>query len=80
MPALYHPDGRRRVVPDHSEKAYKAAGWQERSPASAGRGAPQPPDETALKAGWVDYAVSQGMARETAEAMTKAELKERFGA
>ncbi len=80
MPVLYHSAGRRRVVPDHSEKAYKAAGWQIRSPEQSDAGAATRPDETALKAGWVDFAVSEGMDRSEAEALTKAELKERFGA
>lgn len=38
-----------------------------------------PPNQSALKSVWVDYAVSQGMSREDAEAATKDELIELHG-
>jgi hypothetical protein len=37
------------------------------------------PTSSASKADWVDYAVSQGADRETAEGMTKTELAETYG-
>ena len=77
MPTVYHDDGRSRVVPAHAVARMKGEGWHER-PARAPRQV-TPPDENALKAGWVDFAVSQGMDRDQAEAMTKVQLKERFG-
>ncbi len=39
-----------------------------------------PPPHAALKEEWVDYAVEQGADREEAEAMTKADLIEEYGA
>ena len=77
MPILYHDDGRSRVVPAHSVDRMKGDGWHER-PARAPRQVSLP-DEDALKAGWVDFAVSEGMSRGEAEALTKVQLKERFG-
>lgn len=41
---------------------------------------PTRPAQTGAKALWVDYAVARGMEREEAEAMTRAELIEKFGA
>ena len=38
-----------------------------------------PPAESALKGEWVDYAVSRGVPRDEAEAMTKAQLIEQYG-
>ncbi|WP_280410694.1 hypothetical protein [Nocardia asiatica] len=40
---------------------------------------PARPAQTGAKALWVDYAVARGMEREEAEAMTRAELIEKFG-
>lgn len=37
------------------------------------------PAQSATKAEWVDFAVSQGQSRDDAEALTKAELIEQFG-
>lgn len=37
------------------------------------------PAESALKVDWIDYAVSRGATRETAEQMTKTELIEAYG-
>lgn len=39
-----------------------------------------PPKHAELKPAWVDYAVSQGADREEAEALTKPELIEMYGA
>jgi hypothetical protein len=39
-----------------------------------------PPAQSALKAEWVEYAVDQGMPQDEAEAKTKADLIEDFGA
>lgn len=47
--------------------------------ASGGDGAPEKPKQVAPKADWVDYAVSEGLDRDEAEAMTKAELIEQYG-
>jgi len=38
-----------------------------------------PPSRSASKAEWVDYAVSQGTARDEAEAMTRDDLAEAHG-
>lgn len=40
---------------------------------------PDAPAQSAVKADWVDHAVGAGADRDEAEAMTKAELIERFG-
>jgi hypothetical protein len=39
----------------------------------------EPPKRAALKEQWVTYAVHRGMPQEEAEAMTRAELIEKFG-
>lgn len=41
--------------------------------------APEAPAVSDVKADWVDFAVSQGESREAAEAMTKADLIDKFG-
>lgn len=38
-----------------------------------------PPNKSDTKDNWVDYAVSQGMDRDDAEAATKADLMAKFG-
>jgi hypothetical protein len=40
---------------------------------------PEAPAQSALKGDWVDHAVASGADRDEAEAMTKAELVERYG-
>jgi hypothetical protein len=39
----------------------------------------QAPAKSASKAAWADYAVAQGMAREEADAATRADLIDRYG-
>lgn len=46
------------------------------TPVAPGAEAPKPSD---VKADWVDFAVSKGEARQTAEAMTKDELVDKYG-
>jgi hypothetical protein len=46
------------------------------TPVAPGAEAPKPSD---LKADWVDFAVSKGESRDTAEAMTKDELVDKYG-
>lgn len=46
------------------------------TPVDPGAEAPKPSD---LKADWVDFAVSKGESRDTAEAMTKDELVDKYG-
>lgn len=62
--------GRSISVDAASADQWRARGYSDAAPAS--------PAPTALKAEWVDYAVGQGMTRDDAEAMTKADLVERF--
>lgn len=46
------------------------------TPVAPGAEAPKPSD---LKADWVDFAVGKGESRDTAEAMTKDELVDKYG-
>ena len=54
-----------------ASEEYKAA-WAERYGTTM-------PSESAKKADWVDYAVTQGMDRDAAEASTRAELIKQYG-
>lgn len=76
MPTIHHPDGRIKVVPIHAARRLTRQGWSE---VSASEPAVSRPNPTALKAGWVDWAVSQGADRAEAQAMTKEQLKQVYG-
>ena len=49
------------------------------SPEPADHDVPEPPRPSDPKQDWVDYAAGQGLPRDKAEAMSKADLMSRFG-
>lgn len=57
-------------VDETPNEAYTVAGVTE---------APEPPNQSDNKAAWIDHAISQGLSRDEAEDLTKAELIEEFG-
>lgn len=61
------------------EPAAVVAAVKEAAPPAEAPVPADPPAQSAAKAEWVDYAVSQGVAPGEAEALTKAELVEQYG-
>lgn len=53
---------------------------EEPAPAAAAEAKPEPPKEYENKPAWVDYAVSQGLSKDEANAMSKQDLVDKFGA
>lgn len=78
MARIYHPDLDRTVkVDDRHVAIWEKSGWQltEDEPPEG----PTPPNRSASKADWVEFAVAQGLSRENAEGASKDDLIARFG-
>ena len=71
-----HPDEPARAPYEQSEADRIERADAEYAARSAGNESTEPPPKSALKADWVDHAEAQGVPREEAESMTKAELVE----
>jgi subtilisin-like proprotein convertase family protein len=70
---LTSPSGTVVTVGDRFARHLRRLGW------GAAEQSAEKPSTADLKAVWVDYATTWGMSRAEAEAMTKADLVERFG-
>lgn len=58
---------------------YNARSYAQPQPEQATKEKSEPPAHSAVKAEWVDFAVSQGADRDAAESETKAALIETYG-